>query len=189
MSPQFDQTVAVHFPARRRLRHTASNSTLQSRPADTSRNVLGATTRKQSVCKFPSLTFTNQNLTSVVQSQSFRGRRRPKQKLVLQTPVAESPAPRSCDNIASPPNIKTPDASPARNAALAPATVDLPTPKSRRETIQVAADTPQGSGPVLAEDTPEHEYGVRVTWRRRQGLMKYLKSRGRLESSQIKVKL
>ncbi|XP_029455827.1 RAD9, HUS1, RAD1-interacting nuclear orphan protein 1 isoform X2 [Rhinatrema bivittatum] len=41
---------------------------------------------------------------------------------------------------------------------------------------------------VLVEDTPEHEYGVRITWRRRQELMKYLKARGMLKSSEILVK-
>lgn len=188
MSPQFDQTVELHFPARRRLRHTSSNTTLQSRPGDTSRNALRAATRKQSVCKFPSLSFTSQNTTSVIQTQSFCARRRPKQKLVLQTPMPESPQ-RSCDNTASPPDIRTPDASPAQTTTLAPATAGLPTPVSRRDTTQDAANTPQGSRQVLAEDTPEHEYGVRVTWRRRQGLMKYLESRGRLQSSQVQVKL
>lgn len=189
MSPQFDQTVELHFPARRRLRHTTSNSTLQSRSGDTSRNALRVPTRKQSVCKFPSLSFTSQNTTSVIQTESFFARRKPKQKLVLHTPVPESPPQRSCDNTASPPDIQTPDVSPTRDTSLAPATAVLPTPVSKKETAQGAAETPQGNGEVLAEDTPEHEYGVRVTWRRRQGLMKYLKSRGRLQSSQTQVKL
>ncbi|KAM5170906.1 RAD9, HUS1, RAD1-interacting nuclear orphan protein 1 isoform 1-T3 [Mantella aurantiaca] len=189
VTPQFEQTIELHFPARRRLRHATSNSTLQSRPGDTSRNALRVPTRKQSVCKFPSLSFASQNTTSVIQTESFCTRRKPKQKLVLQTPLLESPPQRSCDNTASPPDIKTPDVSPTRDTLLAPATSALPTPVSRKETAQGAADTPQGKGEVLAEDTPEHEYGVRVTWRRRQGLMKYLKSKGRLQSSQIQVKL
>lgn len=189
VSPQFDQTVELHFPARRRLRHTSSNTTLQSRPGDTSRNALRLPTRKQSVCKFPSLSFTSQNTTSVIQTQSFCARRRPKQKLVLQTSMPESPPQRSFDNTASPPDIKTPDASPAQTTMLAPATAGLPTPVSRKDTTQDAANTPQGNVQVLAEDTPEHEYGVRVTWRRRQGLMKYLESRGRLQNSQVQVKL
>ncbi|XP_018431981.1 PREDICTED: RAD9, HUS1, RAD1-interacting nuclear orphan protein 1 [Nanorana parkeri] len=191
VSPQFDQAAELHFPARRRLRHTSSNNTLQSRPGDTSRNTLRVATRKQSVCKFPSLSFTHQNTTSVIQTQSFcaRRQRQPKQKVILQTPVLKSPPERTCDKTVSPPDIKTPDASPTKNTSLAPATADLPTPVSRKEIAQGAANTPQGNGQVLAEDTPEHEYGVRVTWRRRKGLMKYLKSRGRLESSQIQVKL
>ncbi|XP_072256200.1 RAD9, HUS1, RAD1-interacting nuclear orphan protein 1 [Pyxicephalus adspersus] len=188
VSPQFDQTIELHFPARRRLRHPSSNSTLQSRPGDTSRSLVRAAKRKQSVCKFPSLSFTTQNTTSIIQTQSFCARR-PKPRLVLQTPVTESPPQRSSDNMVSPPDIKTPDVSPTRNVLLAPATADPLTPVSRREMGQSATDTPNGPEQVLAEDTPEHEYGVRVTWRRRKGLMKYLKSRGRLQSSQIQVKL
>ncbi|NXN28660.1 RHNO1 protein, partial [Nycticryphes semicollaris] len=34
------------------------------------------------------------------------------------------------------------------------------------------------SAAVLVTDTPEHEYGVKVTWRRRPHLMKYLQKRG-----------
>ncbi|NXG01252.1 RHNO1 protein, partial [Sakesphorus luctuosus] len=34
------------------------------------------------------------------------------------------------------------------------------------------------SAAVLVTDTPEHEYGVKVTWRRRPHLMKYLRERG-----------
>lgn len=107
----------------------------------------------------------------------------------MQTPVLKAPPQRTCDKSVRLPDIKTPDASPTRNTTLAPAAADLPTPVSRKEIAQGAANTPQGIGQVLAEDTPEHEYGVRVTWRRRQELMKYLKSRGRLKSSQIEVKL
>ncbi|NXG55568.1 RHNO1 protein, partial [Hemiprocne comata] len=34
------------------------------------------------------------------------------------------------------------------------------------------------SAVALVRDTPEHEYGVKVTWRRRPHLMKYLRERG-----------
>ncbi|NXF10415.1 RHNO1 protein, partial [Smithornis capensis] len=34
------------------------------------------------------------------------------------------------------------------------------------------------SAAVLVTDTPEHEYGVKVTWRRRPHIMKYLQQRG-----------
>ncbi|NWV33110.1 RHNO1 protein, partial [Grantiella picta] len=34
------------------------------------------------------------------------------------------------------------------------------------------------SAAVLVTDTPEHEYGVKVTWRRRPHLMKYLREQG-----------
>ncbi|KAJ6668551.1 hypothetical protein lerEdw1_012033 [Lerista edwardsae] len=44
-----------------------------------------------------------------------------------------------------------------------------------------------GDMPVLVRDTPEHEYGVRVTWRRRSLLMKYLREKGVLSTSDTLV--
>ncbi|KAF4804365.1 RAD9-HUS1-RAD1 interacting nuclear orphan 1 [Turdus rufiventris] len=41
---------------------------------------------------------------------------------------------------------------------------------------------------VLVTDTPEHEYGVKVTWRRRPHIMKYLREQGKLSSADILVK-
>ncbi|KAM9311463.1 RAD9, HUS1, RAD1-interacting nuclear orphan protein 1 [Gastrophryne carolinensis] len=186
VSPQFEQAVELHFPPRRRLRHTSANSSLQSRPGDTSR-----IPRKPSVCKFPSLSFTQQASTSLLHTQSICARRRPRPQRLLQTPLPESPPPppqeRSSDSAVLPPDIQTPDVSPDHSRSPVPVTADAPTPVSRR---RGDPNTPLGNGPgqVLAEDTPEHEYGVRVTWRRRQALMKYLKSRGRLKSSQVLVK-
>ncbi|XP_005531104.1 PREDICTED: RAD9, HUS1, RAD1-interacting nuclear orphan protein 1 [Pseudopodoces humilis] len=41
---------------------------------------------------------------------------------------------------------------------------------------------------VLVTDTPEHEYGVKVTWRRRPRIMKYLREQGKLSAADILVK-
>nr|XP_033808312.1 tubby-related protein 3 isoform X2 [Geotrypetes seraphini] len=56
--------------------------------------------------------------------------------------------------------------------------------------LNVSGSTPErmASMHVLVEDTPEHQYGMRITWRRRQKLMKYLKERGKLKSCEIQVK-
>ncbi|KAG2468908.1 RHNO1 protein, partial [Polypterus senegalus] len=40
---------------------------------------------------------------------------------------------------------------------------------------------------ILVQDTPEKEYGLKVTWRRRKTVMKYLKDRGKLSRSEILV--
>uniref|UniRef100_A0A8C3JEV2 RAD9-HUS1-RAD1 interacting nuclear orphan 1 n=1 Tax=Calidris pygmaea TaxID=425635 RepID=A0A8C3JEV2_9CHAR len=45
------------------------------------------------------------------------------------------------------------------------------------------------SAAVLVTDTPEHEYGVKVTWRRRPHLMRYLQRRGKLSAADILVKV
>ncbi|XP_018893804.1 RAD9, HUS1, RAD1-interacting nuclear orphan protein 1 isoform X3 [Gorilla gorilla gorilla] len=49
------------------------------------------------------------------------------------------------------------------------------------------ANSPE-PGPVLVEDTPEDKYGIKVTWRRRQHLLAYLRERGKLSRSQFLVK-
>ena len=41
---------------------------------------------------------------------------------------------------------------------------------------------------VLVTDTPEEEYGVRVTWRQRPHILKYLRDRGKLSAADILVK-
>ncbi|XP_044133935.1 RAD9, HUS1, RAD1-interacting nuclear orphan protein 1 [Bufo gargarizans] len=192
VSPQFDQTVELHFPARQRRRHVCSNSTVHSHRGDIDRSHLKVPGRKQSVCKFPTLSFsTNETL----ETQSFfPARRRPERKLTVPTPVPASvPSPEelSCSKIPSPPDIQTPLTSPKQNPLPLSISAQNQTPLSRRwvETCD-GPDTPLANSPgqVLAEDTPEHEYGMRLTWRRRQRLMKYLKSRGRLKSSQVLVK-
>lgn len=44
------------------------------------------------------------------------------------------------------------------------------------------------SAAVLVTDTPEREYGVKVTWRQRPLIMKYLQDRGKLSAADILVK-
>ncbi|XP_062369644.1 RAD9, HUS1, RAD1-interacting nuclear orphan protein 1 [Cinclus cinclus] len=41
---------------------------------------------------------------------------------------------------------------------------------------------------VLVTDTPEHEYGIKVTWRRRPHIMKYLREQGKLSAADTLVK-
>ncbi|XP_078076123.1 RAD9, HUS1, RAD1-interacting nuclear orphan protein 1 [Mustelus asterias] len=40
---------------------------------------------------------------------------------------------------------------------------------------------------VWVQDTPEHEYGLKATWRRRPGIMQWLKDCGKLTSSDVLV--
>ncbi|XP_075061031.1 RAD9, HUS1, RAD1-interacting nuclear orphan protein 1-like [Mixophyes fleayi] len=191
VSPQFNQTVRLNFPARRRLRNTSNNSTVQSRTGDVSQSRLRAPGRKQSVCKFPSLSFTSEETATIIQTQSFCARR-PKPNLIPSAPVPRSPVlDRSCSKALSPPDIQTPETSPTQSRLHPPGIAGIQTPVSRG--WAEPCDTPDtslvdGPGQVLAEDTPEHEYGVRITWRRRQELMKYLKSRGKLKSSEVLVR-
>ncbi|XP_072123810.1 RAD9, HUS1, RAD1-interacting nuclear orphan protein 1 [Mobula birostris] len=43
------------------------------------------------------------------------------------------------------------------------------------------------SADVLVQDTPEHEYGLKATWRRRPHIMQYLKDHGKLTSTNVLV--
>uniref|UniRef100_UPI00398F1941 RAD9, HUS1, RAD1-interacting nuclear orphan protein 1 n=1 Tax=Pristiophorus japonicus TaxID=55135 RepID=UPI00398F1941 len=43
------------------------------------------------------------------------------------------------------------------------------------------------SAKVLVQDTPEHEYGLKATWRRRPHIMQYLKDCGKLTSTDVLV--
>ncbi|XP_053574783.1 RAD9, HUS1, RAD1-interacting nuclear orphan protein 1 [Bombina bombina] len=193
VSPQFDQIGELHFPARRRLRHASASSTLQSR--DTNRSTLKAPGRKPSVCKFPSLSFTGQsafNGTTSLNSTCTKRLALPahtkRGNIVQHTP----PLQKKSNKTVSPPDLPTPEITPPSLR-----TVCLTEREDMRQTLILngqaqecdSYDSPQVTRPgqVLAEDSPEHEYGMRNTWRRRQPLMKYLKARGRLRSSQILV--
>ncbi|MEE6525788.1 hypothetical protein FKM82_026030, partial [Ascaphus truei] len=196
VSPQFDQTAELHFPGRRRQPHTSFSSTLQSRTREASHSELRAPGRNARVCRFPSLSFTGRR-ASTARTDALCARRRP--ALPAQTEGASSvpwsspPQQASCTRVVSPPDIDTPQTTPKseRNAQFQYEMEDtrIQDPKGRDGHCG-NYDTPVAVGPgvVLAEDTPEQEYGVRITWRRRQQLMRYLKERGRLNSSQILVK-
>jgi hypothetical protein len=42
---------------------------------------------------------------------------------------------------------------------------------------------------ILATDTPEREYGVKVTWGRRKGRMRLLRDRGYLSSAEALISI
>ncbi|KAG9471341.1 RAD9, HUS1, RAD1-interacting nuclear orphan protein 1 [Eleutherodactylus coqui] len=176
VTSQFDQAVASDFPIRQHRRGISNNSSIRSRDVNHSQ------LRKQSVCKFPSLAF---KAAEIVETAPFCPSRRPMTVSVPAPPSPPSPEGPPCSDI---PDIHTPEADPKEIPRLSASRVVGWTPSSRRWVEPCEApDALPADGPILAEDTPEREYGVRLTWRRRQGLMKYLKSRGRLQSSQILV--
>ncbi|KAM4747207.1 RAD9, HUS1, RAD1-interacting nuclear orphan protein 1 [Rhinophrynus dorsalis] len=197
VSPQFEQTGELHFPARRRLRHASVNSTAQSRTRNASRSELTAAGRKPSVCKFPSLSFSAGMTEGSTKTEALFARKRralPSHKKEGRTVPTSPPLQNLCSQATSPPDLRTPEISPQcnRSTLLVHEMPESRTPNSRGKDERLdGLDTPLigGPGQVLAEDTPEQEYGIRVTWRRRQQLMRQLKARGRLKSSQIVVKI
>ncbi|XP_053112613.1 RAD9, HUS1, RAD1-interacting nuclear orphan protein 1 [Hemicordylus capensis] len=103
--------------------------------------------------------------------------------------VCHSPMPQYADPVAfSPPDICTPDllSISVCNGCLPQMDSFTPGPCSRFVSGDTSSDG--GAASVLVKDTPEHEYGVKVTWRRRFLLMKYLREKGVLSTSDILVK-
>lgn len=96
--------------------------------------------------------------------------------------LSEQPLP-SFPCLLIPPDIQTPGSSPATKS----------TPDQRENrlpscSLHIRAPSSPEPGPVLVKDTPEEKYGLKVTWRRRQHLLTYLRERGRLSRSQFIVK-
>ncbi|XP_053318712.1 RAD9, HUS1, RAD1-interacting nuclear orphan protein 1 [Spea bombifrons] len=191
VSPQFDQAAQLHFPARRRPQHTSINSTLHDGTRDTSRGQKRGAAKKASVCNFPSLSFTSETAEKT-RRKSVCVRRKPALQVCTEGKARLSPILQESlhGKALSPPDIRTPDVS-LECEPSARLEDETRTPRSRaRAERDAVPETPQVAGPgqVLAEDTPEHEYGLRITWRRRKPLMRYLKERGKLQISQTLVK-
>ncbi|KAM4675422.1 RAD9, HUS1, RAD1-interacting nuclear orphan protein 1 isoform 1-T2 [Discoglossus pictus] len=194
VSPQFNQSEELHFPARRRMRHTSASTTFQNRTRDHSRSTLRAPARKPSVCKFPSLPFTGKAATETTVTDSVCIIKRPATAAPTKGSITVPDSPPPQDNtsikVVSPPEVLTPE--------ITVRSIQCTRGEDKSRTVETGeldglcngVDSPEvgRARQVLAEDTPEHEYGVRITWRRRQQLMRYLKARGRLKSSQILVK-
>ncbi|KAG8438475.1 hypothetical protein GDO86_004879 [Hymenochirus boettgeri] len=174
------------FPARRRLRHLSSNSSMQIRTRDPNHSDLRASGTRSSAYKFPTLSFTrrrgaelNRRNFSLCETKNFvavyteQGRLSPLPQREYRAQISQAPLMCGRQN--------------SKKVFL------CQVPERATETLKkiaggYASPVPGGSEEVLARDTPEHEYGLRITWRRRQELMKYLKARGRLKSSQMVVK-
>ncbi|XP_059360846.1 RAD9, HUS1, RAD1-interacting nuclear orphan protein 1-like [Carassius carassius] len=76
--------------------------------------------------------------------------------------------------VPEPPNIETPEM--PHCSSTSPSSVQhLLFPPNQAKSPPYTEDTS-----VLVKDTPEEDYGLRVTWRRRKGLMKLLIDRGQL---------
>ncbi|XP_046878702.1 RAD9, HUS1, RAD1-interacting nuclear orphan protein 1 [Hypomesus transpacificus] len=87
-------------------------------------------------------------------------------------------------NVFTPPDIETPELHQGGHSGPSTAFLDLlihpsqPATPLHRQTLE-----------TLVGDTPERDYGVKVTWRRRQGLMKLLKERGKLSTSETLISI
>ncbi|NXE55898.1 RHNO1 protein, partial [Casuarius casuarius] len=173
----------------------------QNRDANHSSLHPGGACQKAIVCKFPALTFETSEGHAVHSSDGLDhstkntqlSHRQPKKRTaakaniqvdshkncreVSSLPVAQPVG----SEVSSSPDIQTPNLPSVRNWSCSST---LPQISSHawlpHNTLAPSIDPPGrgGSATVLVTDTPEHEYGLKVTWRQRPHIMKYLRERG-----------
>lgn len=99
----------------------------------------------------------------------------------VHTPVSKEGQTPNTTSVPAPPEIETPEM-PHFSSVSSASVSHLLIPPNQAKT----PPRTQNTG-VLVEDTPEKDYGLRVTWRRRKGLMKILIDRGKLLVTDTKV--
>uniref|UniRef100_A0A3Q2Q1Y1 RAD9-HUS1-RAD1 interacting nuclear orphan 1 n=1 Tax=Fundulus heteroclitus TaxID=8078 RepID=A0A3Q2Q1Y1_FUNHE len=151
VNPQFDCSAAAAPPKRRGRRRCQTATSLVDRCSQLS--------RKNSTCKYPSLSFHIGKRTLAKVREGNEGASTPASTKLITTEV---------NSVCLPPDVDTPKMN-----------CFSPPPE-----LLLFNQPPCSSPPdTLVADTPERDYGVKVTWRRRKGLMMILKERGHLSES------
>lgn len=233
VSPEFDASAVAAAPVRRGRRKCQTASTFLGSCSQLS--------RKNSVCKFPSLSFhteqshqpartrkkkaaecaavpdernlqrescTNQRTGSRAQHSDTPKRqlssfRKKKSKTVSDGTLSRSKSLAQPDRSCVPPNAAPTPASnefSTSEVSIVGPPPDVDTPKAIQEGSSCPSPpsvhmllaepcTPPCNQPpdILVPDTPERNYGVKVTWRRRKGLMLVLKEKGYLSESDAQI--
>ncbi|NWI59421.1 RHNO1 protein, partial [Calyptomena viridis] len=176
--PQFETTKSVVLKACQK-QHRGPHKP-QNQDANHSSRHAGGACQRPVACKFPPLTFVNtdRHVVHPLDHQNHSGKNtQPAANANIQVKTPETcrkTAPQPVDQeVFSPPDLED---------------TQVPSPKNQRcsntlhpEKEQTFAIDPCARGEsaaVLVTDTPEHEYGVKVTWRRRPHIMKHLRERG-----------
>lgn len=211
VSPQFCTSAAAVAAPRRRGRGRCQSAT----------SILDSCSqldRRNSACKFPSLTFVSGLRNQAHQQQSGCTRKtaahesdKPKRHT---TSVRKGNVARSSDDAASTSRCLTQPGTPSapvRPRGMTPVTLASPhvnsfgppsnvdTPDVTQEGRECPSPGPlhmllhRSSSPciqppdILVADTPERDYGLKVTWRRRKDLMTVMKERGHLSESDMLI--
>ncbi|NWR53038.1 RHNO1 protein, partial [Regulus satrapa] len=192
--PQFDTTKSVVLKACQK-KHRGRHKPYDQDASHSSFHAGGAC-RGTVACRFPPLTFENPEGHAVpplddpnsLRKNAQRSLNQPKKGSAANANI-QVKSPENCGEAAPQPLEQEVLSSPDAEAAQAPS------PRSGRcgNTLsqsrhawhpekQLASNIdPCGRGEaatVLVRDTPEHQYGVKVTWRRRPHVMKYLREQG-----------
>ncbi|XP_050768202.1 RAD9, HUS1, RAD1-interacting nuclear orphan protein 1 [Gymnogyps californianus] len=207
--PQFETTKSVVLKACQK-KHRGPHKP-QNQDANHSLPHAGGASQRAIACKFPPLTFENPEGYAVhpsdhpncLRKNTQRSHSQPKKRTAAkaniqansqenceETPLLPAPQPVEPEVFSSP-DVETPQVPFIRNWRCSST---LPQRRSHawhpEKELAFGID-PCGTGEsaaVLVTDTPEHEYGVKVTWRQRPHLMKYLRERGKLSAADVLVK-
>ncbi|XP_016160484.1 PREDICTED: RAD9, HUS1, RAD1-interacting nuclear orphan protein 1 [Ficedula albicollis] len=196
--PQFDTTKSVVLKACRK-KHRGPHKPYNQNANHSSFHAGGA-------CRFPPLTFENpeghefpplddpnrsRKNAQCSHNQPKKGTAANANFQVKSPENCGEPAPQPVEQeVLCPPDAEATQVPPPRNVGCS----DTPPQSSHAwhpENELALGTDPCGRGEaaaVLVTDTPEHEYGVKVTWRRRPHIMKYLREQGKLSAADILVK-
>ncbi|NWU04487.1 RHNO1 protein, partial [Urocynchramus pylzowi] len=192
--PQFDTTKSVVLKARQK-KHRGPHKPYNQDASHSSFHAGGAC-RGAVACRFPPLAFETPERHAAPRLDDPNRLRKNAQCSPSQP--KEGTAANASIQVRSPENCGEPAPWPEEQELLSPSGAEaakVPSPRNGRcsntlsqsshawhaeEELPFGVDA-CGSGEaaaVLVTDTPEHEYGVKVTWRRRPHIMKYLREQG-----------
>ncbi|NWX33834.1 RHNO1 protein, partial [Notiomystis cincta] len=192
--PQFDTTKSAVLKACQK-RHRGPHKPY-NQDANQSSFHAGGACRGAVACRFPPLTFENPEGRAVRPLDDTNRLRKNAQCSHKQS--KKGTAANANIHVKSSENCGEPAPQPVEQEVLSPAAAEatqVPSPRNRRcsntllqsshawhpeKELAFGIDPCGGeeSAAVLVTDTPEHEYGIKVTWRRRPHITKYLQEQG-----------
>ncbi|NXI17588.1 RHNO1 protein, partial [Irena cyanogastra] len=192
--PQFDITKSVVLKAHQKKHHGPHKPYNQG--ANHSSFHAGGACRGAVACRFPPLTFENPEGHAVPPLDDPNCLRKNAQCSPNQP--KKWTAANANIQVKSPENYGEPAPQPVEQEVLSPSDAEVakfPSPRNGRCSNTLSQSSQawnrekellfgidlRGRGEaaaVLVTDTPEHEYGVKVTWRQRPHIMKYLREQG-----------
>ncbi|XP_057285018.1 RAD9, HUS1, RAD1-interacting nuclear orphan protein 1 [Pezoporus wallicus] len=209
--PQFGTTTSVALKACQK-KHRGPHKP-QNYDANYSSLHIGGACRRATACKFPPLTFERTEEGAAhpsdhpnhLRKHTQHLHRQPKEgtaakaniqvnSLVNCREIPLLPAPHPVEpEVCSSPDVETAQVPSISNWRCSST---LPQSSSHawqpEKELAFGIDSCEGgeleSAAVLVTDTPEHEYGVKVTWRQRPLIMKYLQDSGKLSAADVLVK-
>ncbi|NXO92614.1 RHNO1 protein, partial [Certhia brachydactyla] len=192
--PQFDTAKSVVLKACQK-KHRGPHKPYNEGANHSSFHAGGAC-RGAVACRFPSLTFENPEAHAVPPLDDVNHLRKKAQCSHNQSKTGA--AVNANIQVKSPENCGEPAPQPVQQELLSPPDAEaaqVPSPRNGRcsnalsqsshawhpEKELAFSTDPCGRGEaaaVLVTDTPEHQYGVKVTWRRRPHILKFLREQG-----------